>query len=114
MHSLDACAQTLAQQVREEGITHNLYGDRGVIPQSWPLAALPFILAEEDWEVLQAGIAQRAQLINAILQDVYGTQTLLSKGLLPPALVFGHPGYLRGLKNYNPPVEPICISLPLM
>ncbi len=103
MHSLDACAQTLAQQVREEGITHNLYGDRGVTPQSWPLAALPFILAEEDWAILQAGIAQRAQLINTILQDMYGAQTLLSKGLLPPALVFGHPGYLRALKNYAPP-----------
>ncbi len=35
--------------------------------------------------------------------DVYGPQTLLQRGKLPPALVYGHPGYLRSVKGYTPP-----------
>ncbi len=38
---------------------------------------------------------QRARLLNAILADVYGSQTLLEQGVLPPELVFAHPGFLR-------------------
>ena len=43
------------------------------------------------------------QLLNAIVGDIYGPQTLLHSGLLPPALVFGHPGYLRSVKGFVPP-----------
>ncbi len=42
-------------------------------------------------------------LLNAIVDDVYGPQTLLHEGFLPPALVFGHPGYLRSVKGFTPP-----------
>ena len=41
--------------------------------------------------------------VNAIVADVYGPQTLLARGLLPPALVFGHPGYLRAVRGFTPP-----------
>jgi uncharacterized circularly permuted ATP-grasp superfamily protein len=36
------------------------------------------------------------------LRDVYGEQSLLKQGLLPPALVFGNPGYLRPLHGTVP------------
>ena len=38
-----------------------------------------------------------------IVKDIYGPQTLLHEGFLPPALVFGHPGYLRSVKGFMPP-----------
>jgi uncharacterized circularly permuted ATP-grasp superfamily protein len=30
-----------------------------------------------------------------VLADLYGPRRLLRKGLVPPELVFGHPGFLR-------------------
>ena len=36
------------------------------------------------------------------MADVYGPQTLLREGLLPPALVHGHPGYLRAMHGTEP------------
>ena len=48
-------------------------------------------------------MTQRAHLLNAIVADIYGPQTLLQRGQLPPALVFGHPGYLRPVKGFMPP-----------
>jgi len=40
-------------------------------------------------------VAQRAALLDRILDDIYGEQRLLKEGLLPPALVYAHAGYLR-------------------
>ena len=44
---------------------------------------------------LEAGLAQRARLLDLILTDLYGPQRLLRDGLLPPALVFANPAFLR-------------------
>ncbi|MFP3632883.1 circularly permuted type 2 ATP-grasp protein, partial [Burkholderia sp. SIMBA_045] len=43
------------------------------------------------------------RLLNATMADLYGPQTLLERGLLPPALVTGHPGYLRAMRGARVP-----------
>lgn len=68
-----------------------------------PLALLPMLLSSEAWRHIEAGVVQRATLLEAVMADVYGQQALLHEGLLPPALVLGHPGYLRALHGYVPP-----------
>jgi uncharacterized circularly permuted ATP-grasp superfamily protein/uncharacterized alpha-E superfamily protein len=99
---LDHGMASVAQQVRDNDISYNVYADNGA-PRPWALDLLPFIIDEKEWAVIAEGVAQRARLLNALLADIYGPQTLLRDGLLPPALVFGHPGYLRAVKGYVPP-----------
>src|SRR6266852_1922226 len=82
-------------QVRENGVTYNVYADPQGADRPWELDLLPMILSEEEWGRIEAGIVQRATLLNKVLLDVYGEQHLLKEGLLPPALVYGHAGYLR-------------------
>ncbi len=43
------------------------------------------------------------RVLDRVMADVYGPQQLLAEGLLPPALVRGHPGYLRALHGVKPP-----------
>ncbi len=93
---------SIAQQVRDNDITYNVYADKGE-PRPWALDLLPFIIDEDEWAVIERGVQQRAKLLNAILADVYGPQKLLMQSKLPPALVFGHPGYLRSVKGFVPP-----------
>jgi len=81
--------------IRENGITYNVHGDAEGKSRPWELDALPLVLSSAEWELLAAGLIQRARVLNAILADVYGPQTLLSRGRLPPELVFAHPGFLR-------------------
>ncbi len=64
-------------------------------PEAWRLDPMPLVLTAEEWAPLEMGLAQRTELLNAILVDLYGRQTLLSSGVLPPAVVFGHSGFLR-------------------
>lgn len=95
-------AVAMARQIRDNGVTYNVHTDHGAA-RAWPLELFPFLVTEQDWHVIERGAAQRATLANAIMADIYGEQTLLSRGLLPPGLVYGHPGYLHPLRGYRPP-----------
>ncbi|HVN39854.1 MAG TPA: circularly permuted type 2 ATP-grasp protein [Myxococcota bacterium] len=81
--------------IHENGVTYNVYGDPRGMDRPWELDPIPLVLAQAEWEQLRAALAQRARLLDAILGDLYGPQRLLRDGLLPPALVFAHPTYLR-------------------
>ena len=99
---LSRCQEALARQIREDGITYNVYNAAGGSSRPWSLEALPLLISPEEWPWLERGIAQRADLLNRILVDTYGEQTLLREAMLPSALVLGHPGYLRGLQGTQP------------
>lgn len=92
----------LQRQVRDNGITYNVYADKGGPQRPWSLDLFPLILAPRDWQRIEAGVLQRVRLLEAILDDVYGPQQLLASNLLPPALVQGHAGYLRGMHGVAP------------
>ena len=87
--------QTVQRRIRENGVTYNVYADPKGADRPWELDLLPLILSQEEWSGIEAAVVQRATLLNAILLDVYGEQLLLKEGLLPPALVHGHAGFLR-------------------
>ncbi|WP_288378018.1 circularly permuted type 2 ATP-grasp protein [uncultured Massilia sp.] len=96
--------ETVRRQVRENGVSYNVLADAGRKPRSWDLNLLPLILPHEEWRGIEAGVTQRATLLNTILGDIYGKQEMLHEGLLPPALVHGHGGFLRpchGLRHID-------------
>jgi uncharacterized circularly permuted ATP-grasp superfamily protein/uncharacterized alpha-E superfamily protein len=92
----------LQRQVRDNGVTYNVYADAGGPQRPWSLDLFPLILAPADWQRIEAGVQQRVRLLERILDDVYGPQELLHANLLPPALVHGHPGYLRPMHGARP------------
>ncbi len=83
------------QQVRENGVTYNVYGDTMGQQRPWDLNVLPMIIPQNEWADIESAVVQRATLLNRVLGDVYGEQSLLQEGLLPPALIHGHAGFLR-------------------
>jgi uncharacterized circularly permuted ATP-grasp superfamily protein/uncharacterized alpha-E superfamily protein len=87
--------EMVQRQVRENGITYNVQVDADGKQRPWDLNPLPLILPHEEWSGIEAAVIQRATLLNKILGDVYGKQEMLREGLLPPALVDGHAGFLR-------------------
>ena len=80
--------------IHENGTTYNVYGDPQSDGRPWPLDPLPMVLDSVEWAYIEAAVAQRATLLNAILLDLYGPQKLL-RGGLPPELVFPNPAFLR-------------------
>jgi uncharacterized circularly permuted ATP-grasp superfamily protein/uncharacterized alpha-E superfamily protein len=102
LDELDRRSQTLARQVRDNGITYNVYADQGNPQRPWSLDLFPLILSPENWEQIETGVKQRASLLEHIMADVYGPQQLIREAMIPPALVHGHPGYLRTMHGVAP------------
>ncbi|TXT36606.1 MAG: hypothetical protein FD135_4162 [Comamonadaceae bacterium] len=99
---LDLRATNLARQVRDNGITYNVYADENGPQRPWSLDLFPLLIEAKCWHHIEAGVLQRVRLLEHVLADVYGPQTLLTEGYLPPALVHGHPGYLRAMHGVEP------------
>ncbi len=99
---LDHRTQELSRQVRDNGITYNVYADEYGPQRPWSVDLFPLIITTEAWQEIERGILQRTRLLEAIIKDAYGPQNLLKEGLIPPALVQGHPGYLRAMHGVEP------------
>lgn len=84
----------IARFLADEGVT---YVREGGTVQPWQLDTMPLILDAASWSRLDVGLAQRAELLNALLADLYGPQTLLADGVIPAAVVLGHSGYTRAV-----------------
>ena len=46
---------------------------------------------------IESGLIQRAQLLNLLLEDLYGSQEIIKTGRLPAELIYANPGFLRPL-----------------
>jgi uncharacterized circularly permuted ATP-grasp superfamily protein/uncharacterized alpha-E superfamily protein len=99
---LNQRTRSLERQIRDNGVTYNVYADEGGPQRPWSLDLFPLIIEPDCWQQIEAGITQRMRLLERVMADVYGPQQLLEKGLLPPALVQGHPGYLRPMHGVKP------------
>ncbi len=99
---MDQRATNLARQVRDNGITYNVYADENGPQRPWSLDLFPLLVDPQSWQQIEAGVLQRMRLLERVMADVYGPQTLLHDGFLPPALVHAHPGYLRAMHGVEP------------
>ncbi len=96
--------ESVQRQVQDNGVTYNVYADTHGLQRPWDLDVLPLMLPQDEWQHIAGAVAQRATLLNQILLDIYGGQQLLKTGQLPPALVYGHDGFLRdcvGMAHYD-------------
>jgi uncharacterized circularly permuted ATP-grasp superfamily protein/uncharacterized alpha-E superfamily protein len=78
-------------------------GDGTAEPGPWHLDALPLVLSASDWETLESGLVQRSRLLDAVLTDLYGPRHAVTSGVLPPQLLFAHPGYVRAAHGIEVP-----------
>jgi uncharacterized circularly permuted ATP-grasp superfamily protein/uncharacterized alpha-E superfamily protein len=86
----------------ENGVTYNVYADPQGRDRPWQLDPLPLLIDGREWRELEAGIKQRAHLLNALLADLYGPQTLIARGVVPAELAYGHPNYLWAAQSTRP------------
>tara|TARA_R110002049_G_scaffold48141_2_gene138948 strand:- start:11703 stop:14246 length:2544 start_codon:yes stop_codon:yes gene_type:complete len=86
--------ETLERILRDDGATYNDYAD-GLVARPWALDPIPLLVDSQEWNHIESGLQERAELLNLILRDLYGPRTLIKHGILPPELVYGHPGFLR-------------------
>lgn len=81
-----------ARLLDQDGVVYNAYG---AASRSWRVDPLPTVVSSREWQAIESAVIERAELLNLVLEDLYGARDLLRRGLLPPEVVFGHAGFLR-------------------
>jgi uncharacterized circularly permuted ATP-grasp superfamily protein/uncharacterized alpha-E superfamily protein len=102
LSGLNARMANLRRQVHDNGITYNVYAQTDQPQRPWALDLFPLMIGAEAWQQIERGVRQRMALLEHIMADAYGPQTLVARGLLPAALVQGHPGYLHPMHGVAP------------
>lgn len=92
-----------ARLLHEDGVVYHQYGASSQPWQPWQLDAIPTIVPSREWTTIESAIAQRAELLSLVLEDLYGPRDLLRRGLLPAQVVFEHEGFLRACHGIRLP-----------
>lgn len=90
-----------SRHIRDTGVSYRIYGEE--TERAWPLNPLPLVLSEGEWRSIEAGVAQRARLMEAILRDLYGDAALITEGALPAAVVTGSSDFIRAMRGVRAP-----------
>src|ERR1700759_1576883 len=61
-----------ARLIDQDGVVYNAYGDSERPGQSWLLDPVPTVLSSREWESIETGVIERAELLNLLLEDIYG------------------------------------------
>jgi uncharacterized circularly permuted ATP-grasp superfamily protein/uncharacterized alpha-E superfamily protein len=103
-------AAAAERMIEDLGTTFNVFSDVGGAGQPYELDSIPLVIPAAEWTRVSAGLCQRIRLLDAVLADLYGPQTLLEKGLVPPDLVHSSPAFLPYARGVQPPGGRFLIS----
>ncbi len=88
---LDLAADAVRASVRAQGIEfHSVDGE-----QSFHVDPLPRVIGGAEWAHLEAGLVQRTQALDALVDDVYGAGEAVRAGVVPERVV-------RTADHFNP------------
>lgn len=90
------------RQIENDGVTFHPHGATGAASRPWTLDAIPLLVTEEEWKGVARGLAQRAELLDQVIRDLFGPQHLLREKLLPAEFLFGHPSFHPALHQLTP------------
>lgn len=91
----------LRYEISDLGTTFRLSGENDERP--WPISPMPLLIGTEEWAGLTKGLVQRADLLEQVIADIYGPQTLVAEGHLPAAIIAGSPYFARKMQGVPPP-----------
>lgn len=97
--ALERAARQAEHLLAEHGVGYGSADGTG----TWRLDPAPVVVDEADWARLDAALVQRAELLDAVLHDLYGPRRLLDDRVLPPTAVLSHPGFLRQVDGLRLP-----------
>ncbi len=86
-----------------QGITFTVYGEEHGVERIMPFDLIPRIVAADEWAMLERGLTQRVEALNAFLADVYREGRIVREAVIPAALVYSAKGFRREMLGVTPP-----------
>jgi len=86
-----------------QGITFTVYDSGEGIEKIFPFDIIPRVITSTEWAFIEKGIKQRLKALNLFLKDVYSTQFIIKDKVIPAALIYSCPHFLREMYQLNVP-----------
>ena len=102
LKELNARFERADQYLRDAGVFYRKYDGAEGKERAWPLAHVPLMIGEDEWERISQGLTQRAEMLELLLADIYGENKLVSRGLLPAELIARNAEFLRPMVGIKP------------
>lgn len=83
------------QYLRDAGVLFRQYDETLSTEREWPLSHIPVIIGDDEWQIISKGLIERADLLEYVLRDFYGDNSLVTSGQLPAKLLSQNPAWLR-------------------
>jgi uncharacterized circularly permuted ATP-grasp superfamily protein len=91
-------AESLANNYTQAGVTF----DVGGVERPFPLDLVPRVIASPEWEIIEAGVAQRVRALEAFLSDIYADARVITDGVIPGQLVTSSTHFHRAVWGITP------------
>lgn len=90
------------QYLRDAGVYFRLYSGGPAQDRAWPFSHIPVLISDAEWTGICEGLAQRADLLEQVVADLYGPGDLVAQGHLPAELVAGNPHWCHPMVGVTP------------
>src|SRR5215211_2799041 len=91
-------AESLANNYTQAGVTF----DVGGVERPFPLDLVPRVIASPEWEIIEAGVAQRVRALEAFLADLYSDARVIADGVIPSQLITSSADFHRAVWGLQP------------
>lgn len=81
------------------GVVGDVAGQPVEERRPWDIDLVPVILTAGEWRAIEAGLIERAGVLDALLADLYGARRLAAAGAVPPAVLYANPEFLRACRR---------------
>lgn len=88
---------------RRVGITFAVYGSDAGTERLIPFDIIPRIIPASEWQILEAGLAQRVKTLNMFIHDIYHDQNIVKAGVIPAEQIFRN-------AQYRPEMQGISVA----
>ena len=65
----------------------------GLASRPWRLDPIPYVVDADEFTWIEAAVTRRMQMLEALLDDLYGARALVASGVIDPAILWGSAGY---------------------
>ena len=103
MDKLVSHTARINDELARYGVKFGIYKNNQFHERLLPFDAIARVIPKKDWDLLEKGLAQRVDALNAFLRDVYGKRQIVKDGIVPEDFIFSCPGYLPQCDGITPP-----------
>ena len=65
----------------------------GLASRPWRLDPMPYVVTADEFAWIEGAVTRRMQMLEALLDDLYGERRLVADGVIDPAVLWSSPAY---------------------